>query len=407
MANIVGLGTGNAVVYSILSTSFVVTQVDSTGFIVTNGFGTVIVAGSGFAVTELGNGQYSVTGTITDVAYYDGASPGLPGTSSQYWEGLNVSLGDLLSTLAAHDQTAFNNLFFGSNDTFTYVGLPGANTYLNGYGGNDVFNFAGWISNSSQDIGVDGGSGSDTLNITGGIPAFGNSINFNIANVEIVNLGAGSDYTINASTTGLVSSGNTVTINGSALGTSNNLVFTLSDDFGPFAGNLVLTGGAGDDVFHLNLFRMGSGSVAFIGNGGSDTVSFYTSNYTAAVTVNLGVSGLQSLGSFWGPASFSGIENLIGTTNNDTLTGDANDNILNGNGGSDTLNGGVGFDTAVFGLQRSAYTITHSGGTTTVSSPFDGTTTTLTGVERGQFSDQTVTISGPAVTTQNTRVIAG
>ena len=108
----------------------------------------------------------------------------------------------------------------------------------------------------------------------------------------------------------------------------------------------------------------------------------------------------------------SGVENLIGTNSlaTDFLTGDANANTLSGLagddelrglGGNDTLlggagndlmDGGDGLDTAIYSGNRSAYTISLSGGVTTITGP-DGTDT-LTNVERLQFADGLYDISG-------------
>ncbi len=82
------------------------------------------------------------------------------------------------------------------------------------------------------------------------------------------------------------------------------------------------------------------------------------------------------------------IENAIGGTSDDRITGNALANILRGGLGDDTLDGGGNVDRAIFSGARSAYTVTHTGGTATVSGT-DGTDT-LTNVEFFQFDDQTV-----------------
>ncbi|MGL6211358.1 MAG: hypothetical protein ACRC14_16160, partial [Paracoccaceae bacterium] len=47
---------------------------------------------------------------------------------------------------------------------------------------------------------------------------------------------------------------------------------------------------------------------------------------------------------------YTGIENVSGSANHDTLTGDDGNNILKGNGGRDRLLGGAGMDTLVGGI---------------------------------------------------------
>src|SRR5262249_49720361 len=153
---------------------------------------------------------------------------------------------------------------------------------------------------------------------------------------------AGHNYTITVGPT-FATTGNTVTVDGSALGSSNSLVFkTDNDGFGGApTGNLVLLGGAGNDILEGGL-----GNTIFNGGGGNNTVSF--AEDAGGVTADLSNTGTQNFGASWGTGTFINIQNLIGTGGSDTLTGDGNDNILTGGAGNDTLNGGAGFDTAVF-----------------------------------------------------------
>ena len=78
-----------------------------------------------------------------------------------------------------------------------------------------------------------------------------------------------------------------------------------------------------------------------IGGTGTDTAVY--GNSTAGVTVNL-ATGTSSDGD-----TLSGIENVTGSSFNDTITGDANANTLNGGAGNDTLEGGIGADTLIGG----------------------------------------------------------
>ena len=82
------------------------------------------------------------------------------------------------------------------------------------------------------------------------------------------------------------------------------------------------------------------------GSVGTDTA--YYASATAAVTVNLGLSGAQNTGGA-GFDTLISIENLIGSRYNDRLTGDAGNNLLRGESGNDILNGGAGNDTLLGG----------------------------------------------------------
>jgi len=346
-------------------------------------------------------GLVAITGgTITGATLSNGSS--VTETFS------NFSVSGVAASNAVADQTIFNNLFFGGDDTFTWSDTPGST--IRGYDGNDTFNISHWGLNTvdTYDAVVDGGAGTDTLNVTGGVTNAGDyeGITFNVVNVEQINLGAGYDY--NLVVGGLVGSGNTVTIDASALGASNSFSFQSTAFAGASAlpGNLVLIGGAGNDSF-----QAGAGANTFIGNGGSDAVSFFTAYYAppVGVTANLSISGFQSLGTGRGTASFSGIENLTGTQYSDTLTGNNGNNILDAgavdpfNPSNDVLNGGAGSDTAVIHGAAADYTIATAGGTTTVIGLWN--TATLTGIEQIKFDDQTMSLSNGGVTVSHAPVI--
>src|SRR6185369_7125871 len=92
-------------------------------------------------------------------------------------------------------------------------------------------------------------------------------------------------------------------------------------------GNDTLIGGDGDDTLN--------------GEGGIDTASY--AGAVSAVTVAL-VAGAQATGGA-GIDTLIGIENLTGSSFNDSLTGDGGVNILTGGIGADTMTGLGGDDT--------------------------------------------------------------
>ncbi|MCF8133799.1 MAG: hypothetical protein K9J72_11850, partial [Synechococcus sp. Tobar2m-G35] len=86
---------------------------------------------------------------------------------------------------------------------------------------------------------------------------------------------------------------------------------------------------------------------------GVDTVSYALA--TSGVSVDLSLAGFQAVGGGLGSDQLVSIENLIGTSFNDTLRGNSGANelsgglgsdLLRGTTGNDLLNGGDGFDTA-------------------------------------------------------------
>lgn len=102
-----------------------------------------------------------------------------------------------------------------------------------------------------------------------------------------------------------------------------------------------LDGGGGDDVLQGN-----GGADIYIGGAGSDTVDYSTSD-SNGLTANLSDPSVNT-GAAAGN-TYDSIENLTGTTGNDSLTGDNNDNILNGGGGVDSIMGLGGNDTLIGG----------------------------------------------------------
>ncbi len=88
-------------------------------------------------------------------------------------------------------------------------------------------------------------------------------------------------------------------------------------------------------------------SAALTDPGGIDTLD--TQEHSGSANVNLltgsfaMIDGAESFG-----GTISGIENVIGTDENDTITGDNGDNSIWGLDGADTLKGGLGDDTFYF-----------------------------------------------------------
>lgn len=77
---------------------------------------------------------------------------------------------------------------------------------------------------------------------------------------------------------------------------------------------------------------------------------------------------------------------LRGMRGNDSLNGAAGRDVLNGGAGSDNLTGGSDIDIAIYGVVRTAATVSKTTSGHTVTSAVDGTDT-LTEVERLRFSD--------------------
>ncbi|TSD88207.1 calcium-binding protein [Mycobacterium sp. KBS0706] len=230
------------------------------------------------------------------------------------------------------------------NDTF--YGLAGAD-YINAgigddiaYGGSEV----DFIDGGGGDDYLDGGTGADTLIGNFGDDTYivdnaGDTVTEYSAMDGTDTIYSSVSYTLPQYVERLILTGgfNLSGTGGAGADTiiGNSGANTLTGN----AGADFLSGGDGNDVL-----RGGAGMDVLDGGNGIDAVT-YTEN-EVAVTVNL-ATGVGSGGSAQGD-SYSSIENVNGSTADDTIIGNAAANVLNGWAGKDTLTGGGGADTFAF-----------------------------------------------------------
>ena len=103
-------------------------------------------------------------------------------------------------------------------------------------------------------------------------------------------------------------------------------------------GDDLLDGGAGDDYL-----EGGAGTDRYVGGDGLeqyDTISFENESGTLGVTVNLALG--TATDTYGNNETLSGIEDIAGSDNDDTLVGDDGDNFFRGFDGSDSYDGGGG-----------------------------------------------------------------
>ena len=129
--------------------------------------------------------------------------------------------------------------------------------------------------------------------------------------------------------------------NGSLLVVGDNATAPTADDssngLNGSAQADLLTGLGGDDWL-----SGGAGNDILNGGDGSDTVDYGNGNGSAGVIVNL-QTGVAT--DNWGATdTLVSIEELNGSTLNDTMLGDGNNNSLEGRSGNDVLNGAAGND---------------------------------------------------------------
>jgi Ca2+-binding RTX toxin-like protein len=178
------------------------------------------------------------------------------------------------------------------NDTFDMT--QGGNDTVSGLAGDDHFIFG---STFTADDKIDGGDGHDTLELNGDYTG-GNAVTFDadtMVNIETMTLGTGHSYTFTMND-GNVGVGQTLLVDGSALGASDVLTFdgSLETD-GAFrivggAGNDHLIGGDVRNVFNLSL----GGNDTVIGRQGLDIFRFGAA-YNSSDSVDGGAGAFDRL----------------------------------------------------------------------------------------------------------------
>lgn len=155
-----------------------------------------------------------------------------------------------------------------------------------------------------------------------------------------------------------------------------------------------LNGDDGDDVL-----VGGAGNDALNGGAGFDTIDLSASTF--GVTVDLSSGTLTGNGI--GTDTFSGIERLIGTNQNDTFTGTAANEAFRGGQGADIINAGAGFDSAEYVGMRKGFTTVNS---STVVGGYEGASgaDTLSGIEEARFADGRVTFNADSLAAQVMRL---
>ncbi len=294
-------------------------------------------------------GDHLDGGSGTDTAVYTNAYAGV-GVSLLSGSGWDGAAGDTL--------VAIENLI-GSAHADTLIGNNGRNT-LNGGAGSDILE-----GRDGNDI-LEGGFGVDTLN--GGEGS------------DILNGGGGNDtVTYKDETTGMglvldtgatwgSADGDTLISIENVTGTdhSDNITGsaeanTLTGDGGDDIldgrqGADILYGGAGDDILrggwgsYDDALYGGDGNDILSGDAGLDVIDGGDGIDTVSYETDpLGAMGINlAAGTTWGGAwgdEVSNVENVIGSSGNDTIVGDSGVNVLDGSDGNDVLDGREGNDT--------------------------------------------------------------
>jgi peptidoglycan/xylan/chitin deacetylase (PgdA/CDA1 family) len=351
---------------------------------------------------------------VTVVSQFDTANP------SRRVEQLADSTGSIYALLVGLTGSGSADILVGGATNETLSG-SGGNDILFGGAGNDTLN-----GGSGNDL-LNGGVGNDSLNGGTGIDTasyadLAVAVTVSLATTSAQNTGGGgTDWLRNIENLMGGSGSDLLTGNG----TSNALTgLGGNDTLSGGGGSDTLNGGAGDDRLDGG---SGTDAVSYEGAGGSVTVSLAVTaaqstggagidtlvsienvigssfddtltgsaannllsggdgadtvsyaNATGAVTVSLAFSGGQATGGA-GTDTLVSIESLIGGALNDALTGNSAGNRLDGGYGNDTLTGGAGNDTLVGGAGNDTASYADQSGAVTVSLAASGTQATGAG----------------------------
>ncbi len=223
-----------------------------------------------------------------------------------------------------------NNILKGESGNDTLKGDFGDDT-LRGGVGDDT------LSGDGGDDTLDGGDGNDSVNYSSSV----NSVSVDLSNSgsQFIGLSENSDTLFNIEN--IIGSNSDDTLLGN--GEVNKIYGSFGDDtIDGKGGDDQLFGDSGDDTFRVSFALDGVDSID--GGDGVDTMDY--SQLSQSVTLSLDGSNNSTAMIDGGDSDqIKNIENILGSTQSDTLRGDSNSNILLGNEGDDTIEGGEGDDT--------------------------------------------------------------
>lgn len=258
-----------------------------------------------------------------------------------------VSIENVYGTEAADTMQgdAAENRFFGYGGNDTMRGGDSHDDLLGGDGNDAIFGEGGddELGGGAGNDTLDGGAGEDLvryLDASGGVT-------LNLATGTASDGDGGTDVLTSiehahGSENGDSLTGDTGANELSGFGGDDSLYGGVgADTLLGGAGYDYLEGGSGDDELWG-----GAGTDMLVGGDGTDRVRYLDA--TSFVSVDLAI-GRTLIDGFNGEDTLVGIEDVHGSTFNDTLGGDASDNELRGFDGADSLSGQSGNDTLLGG----------------------------------------------------------
>jgi Ca2+-binding RTX toxin-like protein len=322
------------------------------------GSDTYVVDNAGDVVDETGGDGVdtvltSVSFSLSDTAHAIGAIENVTLTGKA---GIYAVGNDLDNVLIGN---AASNMLIGGAGADRLDGGAGADL-MHGGSGNDTYvvDHAGDVVNESDGDGYDTVMSSISFSLADGVHAVGAIENLMLTGSKAINAtGSGLDNVLmgNGAANVLIGAGGADWLDGGGGVDTASYVSSASGVSVSLALGTGLGGDAeGDRLFNIENLTGSSYNDTLEGNAGNNVLAggagvdtVSYANATAGVTVSLAQTKAQATGGA-GTDTLSGLENLIGSQFNDTLTGTSGSNLLIGLGGNDRLTGAGGNDTFLF-----------------------------------------------------------
>ena len=264
---------------------------------------------------------------------------------------LDTGIWDLVPTFGGPEIISGIDVVIGTQGNDTITTTFGTQTLNGGFGDDSFVMLEGRFIDE-----VNGGSGTDTLDLTNITTSGGATIDLTAGTWDLSPTFGGPEII-----TGIEA----------VLGTqlADTVTGSFANEFfSGKKGNDVLIGGGGTDTIEggkgADLIQGGFNTDVIFGQDGKDTIAVLEGEFIdnvdggggadtldlsaitsrgAAIDLNAGTWDLSP--SFGGPATIVSMERITGTAVGDTITGSAVNETFNGGGGADVLNGGAGADT--------------------------------------------------------------
>jgi len=289
--------------------------------------------------TDSGATWTDVDGTLVDAGFQ----------SSTYRAPATTAAGILLRATASFaDPANPANLVTSSSTPVRYVQAGASDDVLSGDDALKSIIFSGGgsdlVTAKAAALLAYGGSGGDTFkaSVNDGNATYDGQAGTDTYDLSATSANATVSLLLGTSTSGQTGSDKLVSIENVISGSGAD---TITGDGNANvitggAGNDMIDGGDGNDTF---IATVGDGNDSYTGGLGTDTYDL--SGTTAGATVNL-LTG-TSTSAQTGSDTLSGVENVVGSSGNDTITGDGNASSFIGfdNDGNNKYDGRGGIDT--------------------------------------------------------------